>query len=130
MQASMATRMLRSTVLVILLGGSIAAAVAFGAWHLLPYEALEADTFAGRFAIWEGAMWGLGLAGALFGVAAMLDATDLSSPRALEQVQQQIRESREGRRLYSDLPSAPWVILVAGITLILTAVLARATIVG
>ena len=131
MRAATSARILRSTVLVILIGGSVAAALAFGAWHLLPYEALEADTFAGRFAIWEGAMWGLGLAGALFGVAAMLNATDLYSARPLEQVQQQIREARrQGRGLYSDLPAAPWVVLVIGVALILAAVFARATMLG
>jgi hypothetical protein len=126
MQATASTRILRSAVLVIVIGGSIAAAVAMGAWHLLPYEALKAETSAGRFAIWEGVMWALGLGGTLFGIAALLNATDLGSPRPLEQVLQQAADARRGRTLYSDLPAVPWVVLTCGAALIATALVARA----
>ena len=130
MQTTASARILRSAVLVIVIGGSIAASVALGAWHLLPYEALKADTFAGRFAIWEGVMWALGLAGTLFGIAALLNATDLYSPRPLEQVLQQAADARRGRTLYSDLPAVPWVVLTCGLALLLAAALARSVWLG
>jgi hypothetical protein len=126
MQATALTRILRSAVMVILAGGSIAGALAFGAWHLLPYDAWKAATFAERFAIWEGGMWGLGMAGTLFGVAALFNATDLSGPRLLEQVQQQASDARRGRTLYSDLPALPWIVLSCGASLLLIAVIVRA----
>lgn len=130
MQATAPARILRSAVLVIVIGGSIAAALGVGAWYLLPYGALKADTFAGRFAIWEGVMWGLGLAGTLFGIAALLNATDLSAPRPLEQVLQQAADARRGRTLYSDLPGVPWVVLACGLALLLAAVVARSVWLG
>lgn len=125
MPATAPARILCSTVLVILAGGSIAGGLALGAWHLLPYESLDAVTFAQRFALWEGVMWGLGLAGTLFGVAALFNATDLSSPRPLEQVSHQAGDARRGRTLYSDLPAFPWMLLVCGAALLLSAVLGR-----
>jgi hypothetical protein len=130
MQPTALTRILRSAVMVILIGGCAAGALAFGAWHLLPYQAWKAATFAQRFAIWEGGMWGLGIAGTLFGVAALLNATDLSSPRLLEQVQQQAADARRGRTLYSDLPALPWLLLACGVALLLIAAVVRATVFG
>lgn len=130
MQSTTATRILRTALLVIVIGGSVAAALGVGAWHLLPYAALKADTAAGRFAIWEGAMWGLGLAATLFGMAALLNATDLSSIRSLHQVTQQAHDARQGRTLYSDLPAVPWVLLACGVALLVVAVAARSVGVG
>lgn len=130
MQATAPARILRSAVMVILVGGALAAALAFGAWRLLPYEMLEADTFARRFAVWEGVMWGLGLAGALFGCAALFNATDLSGANSLEHVQQMAHDARRGRTLYSDLPSVPWTLLSCGAALLLIAVLTRSAMPG
>jgi hypothetical protein len=130
MRATTPVRILRSVILVILIGGSLAGALALGAWHLLPYEALDADTFAGRFAVWEGAMWGLGLAGTLFGCAALFNATDLSGANSLEHVQQTAHDARRGRTLYSDLPAAPWLLLSFGAALLLVAVLTRSAMLG
>ncbi|MBW3571791.1 MAG: hypothetical protein KY467_11855 [Gemmatimonadetes bacterium] len=130
MQATVPATILRTTLLLIVIGGAVAAAVGLGAWHLLPYEALEARTFADRFAVWEGVMWGLGAAGTLFGAAALLNATDLSSPRPLEQVQQQAVDARRGRTLYSDLPTLPWILLSCGAALMLAAVLVRSATLG
>lgn len=70
-------------------------------------------------------MWGLGLAGTLFGIAALLNATDLYSDRLLVQVKQQVHDARRGRTLYSDLPALPWMLLSCGAALLLIAVLAR-----
>jgi hypothetical protein len=130
MQATAPAQLLRSALMVILVGGSIAGAVAFGAWHLLPYEAWKAATFAQRFAVWEGLMWALGIAGTLFGVAALLNATDLYSRRPLEQVLQQASDARRGRTLYSDLPALPWLLLGCGLALLLIAALARSVALG
>jgi hypothetical protein len=130
MQATAPARILRSTALVILAGASAAAAIALGAWYLLPYEALKAGTWAQRFATWEGVMWGLGLAATLFGIAAVLNATDLYSRRPLEQVQQQASDALRGRTLYSDLPAVPWILLTCGAALLLIVVLVRSAIVG
>lgn len=130
MQAAAPTRILRSALLMILMGGAVAGVLAFGAWHLLPYGALDADTFGARFAVWEGTMWGLGLAGTLFGVAALLNATDLYSDRLLAHVKQQARDARRGRTLYSDLPSVPWVLLAFGAALIVAAVAGRSVMLG
>lgn len=126
MQTTASLRILRPALLVILASGVIAGALGLGAWYLLPYEALDADTAAQRFALWEGVAWGLGLAGTLMGLAALLNATDLYSPRPLEQVTQQASDARRGRTLYSDLPALPWIALGCGVALILLAVLARA----
>lgn len=130
MQATASARILLSAVLVIVTGGALAAALGFGAWHLLPYEWLDADTAAGRFAVWEGVMWGLGLAGTLFGIAALLNATDLYSDRTLRHVRQQGADARRGRTLYSEIPAVPWMVLACGATLILGAVAARSAIAG
>lgn len=130
MQAPAPARILRSAVLVVLFGASVAGALATGLWYLLPYEGLAAATSAQRFALWEGVMWGLGLAGTLFGVAALLNATDLYSRRPLEQVQQQAHDARHGRTLYSDLPGVPWMLLSCGAALLLIAVLARSAMQG
>lgn len=130
MQAATPARIFRSALLMIVAGAAVAGVLALGAWHLLPYEALDAETFPARFVIWEGAMWGLGLACTLFGVAALLDATDLYGARPLEQVQQQVREARTGGRLYSELPSVPWMLLACGASLIVAAVLARSGMLG
>jgi hypothetical protein len=130
MQAIASSRIFRAVVRVTLLGLLVAGAMGLGTWHLLPYEALQAETFAGRFAIWEGLMWGLGLAGTLLGMAALLNATDLSSPRPLEQVQQQACDALQGRTLYSDLPGVPWVMLACGLALIVVAVVGRSVLVG
>lgn len=123
-------RILRSAVLVMACGGVLAAGIAFSAWRLLPYAALEAETFAERFFVWEGMMWGFGIAGTLFGIASLIDATDLYSPRPLEQVQQQMADAHRGRTLYSGLPAAPWVLLACGAALILAAVVVRSTMLG
>jgi hypothetical protein len=130
MRATTPVRILHYVLLVILIGGSVAGALAFGAWHLLPYEALHADTFPGRFALWEGAMWGLGLAGTLFGCAALFNATDLYSDRSLRHVKQQGHDARRGRTLYSDLPAIPWLLLSSGAALLLIAVLTRSAMFG
>lgn len=130
MQATAPTQILRSAVWMILIGGLVAGALAFGAWHLLPYESLDAATPGQRFAIWEGLMWGLGIGGTLFGVAALLNATDLSSPRPLEQVFQQASDARRGRTLYSDLPAIPWILLSCGVALILVAGVGRSVMLG
>ena len=130
MQATVSATILRSALLLMVIGAIAAAALGVGAWHLLPYEALEARTFADRFAIWEGVMWGLGAAGTLFGMAALLNATDLSAPRPLEQVQQQAVDARRGRTLYSDLPALPWMLLSCGAALIVAAVLVRSATLG
>ena len=126
MQAIASPRILRSAVLGLLL----AAAIAAGAWYLLPYEAWKADTPAERFALWEGALWGLGATGTLFGIAALFNATDLYAPRPLEQVLQQARDARQGRTLYSDLPSVPWVLVGCSVALIGLAVVGRSVMVG
>jgi hypothetical protein len=125
MQPSRPARILRSILLAVVAGGSIAAAIGFGAWHLLPYLGLNAGTPAERFASWEGVMWGLGLAATLFGLAALLNATDLYSRRPLEQVQQQASDALRGRTLYSDLPAVPWMLLGCGAALLVIAALAR-----
>jgi hypothetical protein len=130
MQATAPARILRSASMVILAGGSAAGALALAAWYLLPYEALKAGTAAQRFATWEGMMWGLGLAATLFGLAALLNATDLYSRRPLEQVQQQASDAMRGRTLYSDLPAVPWILLGLGVALILIAVLVRSAVPG
>ncbi|HEX5872308.1 MAG TPA: hypothetical protein VFY65_17890 [Longimicrobium sp.] len=130
MQASARTRILRSAVLVVLFGASVAGALASGLWYLLPYESLHAGTAAQRFALWEGVMWGLGLAGTLFGIAALLNATDLWSLRPLEQVQQQAHDAHRGRTLYSDLPAIPWLLLACGVGILLIAALGRSTLLG
>lgn len=130
MQAAAPVRNLRSALLMILIGGAVAGVLALGAWHLLPYGMLDADTLPARFAVWEGAMWGLGLAGALFGVAALLNATDLYSDRSLRHVKQQAHDARHGRTLYSDLPAVPWVLLAFGAALIVAAVAARSVMLG
>lgn len=130
MQAPVSARILRSVVLVILFGGSVAGALASGLWYLLPYESLAAETWAQRFTLWEGVMWGLGLAGTLFGVAALLNATDLYSDRLLVQVKQQVHDARRGRTLYSDLPALPWMLLSCGAALLLIAVLVRSAMQG
>ncbi|HEX6372339.1 MAG TPA: hypothetical protein VF006_25695 [Longimicrobium sp.] len=130
MAAHAPTRIHRSVVLVILFGASIGGALASGLWHLLPYESLDAETAAQRFALWEGVMWGLGLAGTLFGVAALLNATDLYSDRTLRHVKQQAHDARRGRTLYSDLPAVPWLLLSCGAAVLLIAVLVRSTLQG
>lgn len=130
MQAPAPARILRSVVLVMLFGATAGAALASGLWYLLPYESLAAVTSAQRFALWEGVMWGLGLAGTLFGVAALLNATDLYSSRPLAQVQQQAHDARRGRTLYSDLPALPWMLLSCGAVLLLIAVLVRSAVQG
>jgi hypothetical protein len=130
MQAPAPARILRSVVLVILFGASVAGALASGLWYLLPYESLAAETSAQRFALWEGVMWGLGLAGTLFGVAALLNATDLYSDRLLAQVKQQAHDARRGRTLYSDLPALPWMLLSCGAAILLIAVVVRSVMLG
>ncbi|WP_420130408.1 hypothetical protein [Longimicrobium sp.] len=130
MQAIAPSRILRSALMVILIGGSIAAALAFGAWHLLPYEALEAQTPAQRYGLWEGVMWGLGLAGTLFGLAALFNATDLYGANTVEHVHQLAQDARRGRTLYSDLPAVPWLLLACGVALLLIAMLTRSVVVG
>ncbi len=130
MQAPAPAPILRSVVLVVRFGGSVAGALASGLWYLLPYESLAAATSAQRFALWEGVMWGLGLAGTLFGVAALLNATDLYSSRPLAQVQQQADDARRGRTLYSDLPALPWLLLSCGAALLLIVVLVRSATIG
>jgi hypothetical protein len=131
MQATASSaRILRTAVMVVLIGGSIAAAVALGAWHLLPYEALAAQTPAQRYGLWEGVMWGLGLAGTLFGMAALLNATDLSGANTVEHVHQLAQDARRGRTLYSDLPALPWMLLSCGAALLLIAVLVRSATLG
>jgi hypothetical protein len=125
MPATTTTRTLRSTLLVILAGGAVAGALGFGMWHLLPYVRLEVDTAAARFAVWEGVMWALGLAGTLFGAAALLNATDLYSSRPLEQVFQQASDARRGQTLYSELPAVPWIVLSTGVALLVIAMAAR-----
>jgi hypothetical protein len=130
MQAIASSRILRSAVRVTLLALLVAGAVGLGAWHLLPYEALDAETPAQRFMLWEGALWGLGATGTLWGIASLFNATDLYSPRPLEQVQQQARDALQGRTLYSDLPEVPWVMLACSLALILVAVVGRAVMVG
>lgn len=130
MQATAPAHILRSALMVILIGTSIAAALAFGAWHLLPYEVLEAQTPTQRYGLWEGVMWGLGLAGTLFGVAALFNATDLYSDRTLKHLKQQARDARRGRTLYSDLPAIPWILLSFGAALLLIAVLTRSVALG
>jgi hypothetical protein len=127
MQATAPTPILRSAVRIIVTAGVIAGAIGIGAWYLLPYEAWKAETFAERFALWEGVLWALGATGTLFGVAALFNATDLYSPRLLEQVQQQAADALRGRTLYSDLPTIPWVLLVCGLALIVAAVVGRST---
>lgn len=130
MQANAPSRILRSALMVIGIGGSVAAALAFGAWQLLPYEALEAQTAVQRFALWEGVMWGLGLAGALFGLAALFNATDLYGANTVEHVHQLAQDARRGRTLYSDLPAIPWLLLASGVALLLIAVLTRSVALG
>jgi hypothetical protein len=125
MQATASARILRSAALVMLISASIAGALAVGAWYLLPYDSLDAQTAVQRFARWEAVMWGLGATGTLFGVAALFNATDLHAPRPLEQVLQQAGDARRGRTLYSDLPAFPWLMLGCGLALILAAVAAR-----
>ena len=124
-QASASPRILRSAVLVILVSGAAAAVVGLAAWHLLPYEALDAETPAQRFATWEGTMWGLGITGILFGLASLLNASDLHSPRMLEHVMQQMNDARRGRTLYSDLPALPWLFPSCGLAFVLVAVMGR-----
>jgi hypothetical protein len=130
MQSTAAARILRSAVMVILIGGAIAGALAFGAWHLLPYDVWKAASFAQRFAVWEGLMWGLGIVGTLFGAAALFNATDLSAPRPLEQVLQQASDAYRGRTLYSDLPALPWIVLSCGAALLLIAAVVRSILLG
>lgn len=130
MQAPAPARILRSVVLAILFGASAGGALACGLWYLLPYDSLAAATSAQRFALWEGVMWGLGLAGTLFGVAALLNATDLSSSRPLAQVRQQAADVRRGRTLYAGLPALPWMLLSCGAVLLLFAVLVRSALQG
>lgn len=130
MQATASTPILRSAVRVIVTAGLVAGAIGLAAWHLLPYEALDAETPVQRFMLWEGALWGVGATGALWGIASLFNATDLYSPRPLEQVLQQARDARQGRTLYSDLPSVPWVMLGCSLALILGAIVGRSVMVG
>ncbi|HEY0020988.1 MAG TPA: hypothetical protein VGC13_32100 [Longimicrobium sp.] len=130
MQATAPTPILRSAVRIIVTAGVIAGAIGIGAWYLLPYEAWKAETFAERFALWEGILWALGATGTLFGIAALFNATDLYSPRLLEQVQQQAADALRGRTLYSDLPTVPWVLLGCGLALIVAAVVGRSVLPG
>lgn len=111
--------------LIVLVSGAAAGVIGFAAWHLLPYEALEATTAAQRFATWEGTMWGVGAAGFLFGLAALLNATDLYSPRLLEHAVQQMDDARRGRTLYSELPTLPWLLPAIGAACVLVAVVGR-----
>ncbi|HEU4883531.1 MAG TPA: hypothetical protein VFT45_14830, partial [Longimicrobium sp.] len=64
------------------------------------------------------------------GVAALFNATDLSGPRLLAQVQQQASDARRGRTLYSDLPALPWIVLSCGASLLLIAAAVRAVVFG
>ena len=125
MQPAVPVRIVRSAARVCLLAALLAGAMAFAAWHLLPYPALEAETAAERFMAWEGTVWALGLGWTLFGIAALFNATDLSGPRPLEQVLQQAGDARAGRTLYSDLPAFPWMMVACGLALIVLAVAAR-----
>ncbi len=111
--------------LIVVVSGVAAAVFGFAAWHLLPYKALDATTAAQRFATWEGTMWGLGAAAILFGLAALLNATDLYSPRLLEHAMQQMDDARRGRTLYSDLPALPWLLPAVGVACVLVAVVGR-----
>lgn len=125
MQAVASARILRTAVLIVVVSGAAAAMFGFAVWHLLPYEALDATTPAQRFATWEGTMWGLGAAAFLFGLAALLNATDLYSPRLLEHALQQMDDARRGRTLYSELPSLPWLLPSIGVACVLVAVVGR-----
>lgn len=130
MQATVSTPILRSAVRVIVIAGLFAGAIGVAAWYLLPYQAWKAETFAERFALWEGVLWALGATGTLFGVAALFNATDLYSPRPLEQVLQQASDARRGRTLYSELPTAPWMLLACSLALIVAAVVGRSVLLG
>lgn len=130
MQTAAPARILRTAGLIVLVSGATAAVFGLAAWHLLPYEALDAKTPAQRFATWEATMWGLGVAGFLFGVAALLNATDLYSPRLLEHVMQQMNDARRGRTLYSELPALPWLLPSCGLALVVAAVVSRAIALG
>ena len=130
MQGMASTRIIRSAAQVLFAGAAVGAVVGLGAWHLLPYEALQAHTAAQRYGLWEGVMWALGLAGTLFGLAALLNATDLSGANTVEHVHQLAQDARRGRTLYSDLPALPWLLLACGLALIAVALAGRAIVHG
>jgi hypothetical protein len=105
---------LSGAALLVLASAAAAAAIAFTAWHLLPYELLERDSPNQRFHLWEATMWMGGMALALFGLAAWLGSTDLygrtadpHSPHSTAHVRRRILDGIRGRHLYrgSRVPS-------------------------
>jgi hypothetical protein len=125
---------LSGAALLVLASAAAAAAIAFTAWHLLPYELLERNSPSQRFHLWEATMWMGGMALALFGLAAWFGSTDLygrtadpHSPHSTAHVRRRMLDGIRGRHLFADLEFLPWFMTACGIALVAIAAAARAT---
>jgi hypothetical protein len=118
-----------------LAGGSVAAAIAYLAWHHLPYEAMARHTPEERFFFWEGVMWLLALALGFFGLAAMAGTSDMMGrhgvpaiiygSRADDHALRQMKDDIAGRSLFTNLPWVPWTMLGIAVPLAVIAGVAR-----
>jgi hypothetical protein len=126
-------RRARGAVLLLLVGLGVAAITGFAAWHLLPYGALERESPAEQFLFWEAVMWMSGLALMFFGASAWFGSTDLYAShgdayvnRTSDHIRLQLQAGAQGRSLFSDIPSAPWLMMGTGAGLTLQALILRA----
>jgi hypothetical protein len=120
-------------VLLLLIGLCVAAVAGFAVWHLLPYGALERESAADRFLLWEAVMWMSGLALMFFGASAWFGSTDLYAShgdayvnRTSDHIRLQLQAGAQGRGLFSDIPSVPWLMMGMGAGLALQAAILRA----